>query len=125
MSQTGPLVEKNALFEIGSITKVFTGILLADTILQKKAALNHPISMYLAEETIPANSPLSKITLLEQATHTSRLPRRPSDLLEDGESENLYYHYTREKFILYKDEIVYGSSLKGESNRIFLQKGEQ
>ena len=37
----------NHLFEIGSITKVFTSTLLANLVLEKKVKLNHPIQDYL------------------------------------------------------------------------------
>ena len=115
MSQKGPLVDQNTLFEIGSITKVFTGVILADTVLQKKAALSDPISMYLPEGTLPENSQLSKITLLELATHTSGLPRLPNDLFEDGDSDNPYHHYTREK--LFKYLATFDKNDFGESGK--------
>jgi CubicO group peptidase (beta-lactamase class C family) len=115
MSQTGPLVDEDTLFEIGSITKVFTGILLADTILQKKAALNDPISMFLPEGTIPENSPLSKITLFDLATHTSGLPRLPSDFSVDQNPTSPYNHYTRDRLFKY---------LSGFDGKIFGESGK-
>lgn len=61
-------VSENTLFEIGSITKTFTGILLAQNIIENKMQFNDQIDNN-------ANfSSLSKITLQELATHTSSLP---------------------------------------------------
>lgn len=101
VSQQGPLVDKDTLFEIGSITKVFTGILLADTVLQKKATLSDPIYMYLQEVGVTDDNPIAKITLLELATHTSGLPRLPSDFFKDSDPKNPYDHYTLDKLFQY------------------------
>jgi CubicO group peptidase (beta-lactamase class C family) len=105
MSQTADLVDPETLFEIGSITKIFTGILLADTILQNKAALDDAIVMHLPKGIFQDNNPLARITLLELATHTSGLPRLPSDFSEGSDSENPYKHYTRDKMFEYLSNI--------------------
>lgn len=55
-------------FEIGSLTKVFTAILLADAVRENKVTLASPIGMPFAA---------TKITYLQLATHTSGLPRLP------------------------------------------------
>jgi serine-type D-Ala-D-Ala carboxypeptidase/endopeptidase len=39
--------DQNTVFEIGSITKVFTGILLAETVRRGEVKLDDPISRYL------------------------------------------------------------------------------
>lgn len=105
ISQTGFLVDQKTLFEVGSITKVFTGVLLADTILKKKAALDDPIYMHLPDGTFQAKSPIAKITLLDLATHTSGLPRLPSDFSEGSNLKNPYKHYTRESLLQYLSNI--------------------
>lgn len=61
-------VSENTLFEIGSITKTFTGVLLAENAIENKMRLNDPI------DNNADFSHLSKITLQELATHTSSLP---------------------------------------------------
>jgi serine-type D-Ala-D-Ala carboxypeptidase/endopeptidase len=101
MTEAGPAVDENTLFEIGSITKIFTGILLADTILHKKAALNDIISKHLPKGTISKSSPLAKITLLDLATHMSGLPRLPSDLSKGRKVDNPYKHYSRDLLLKY------------------------
>jgi serine-type D-Ala-D-Ala carboxypeptidase/endopeptidase len=65
---------KKLLFEIGSITKVFTSALLADMVLHQEVHLEDEISKFLGDK-LPANSSAAKITLLQLATHTSGLPR--------------------------------------------------
>jgi CubicO group peptidase (beta-lactamase class C family) len=69
---------EKVLFEIGSINKVFTCLLLAETVNEGKARLDDPIAKYL-----PADfkfEPAAAVITLEQlATHTSGLPRLPAN----------------------------------------------
>lgn len=71
----GPAPDERSLFEIGSVTKVFTGVLLADMHLRGEVDLQDPLSRHLADpgpvwgERAP--------TLLELATHRSGLPNSP------------------------------------------------
>ena len=67
-------------FEIGSMTKVFTALLLADTVRAGKATLEAPIGAPFAPTTI---------TWQQLATHTSGLPRLPGDF-RSGDSANPY-----------------------------------
>jgi CubicO group peptidase (beta-lactamase class C family) len=63
------------LFEIGSITKPFTGVLLADLVLRGEVSLDDPLSRHL-----PSPAPAwrhREPTLLELATHRSALPNTP------------------------------------------------
>jgi D-alanyl-D-alanine-carboxypeptidase/D-alanyl-D-alanine-endopeptidase len=70
----------DTVFEIGSITKLFTGILLAQAALNGEVKLNDPISMYLPEGFTAPEYEGKSITLLDLATHTSGLPRDVYDL---------------------------------------------
>ncbi len=97
----GVMVDENTLYEIGSITKVFTGILLADTVLSGKATLNDSIDLHLPPETLPSDSPLHEVTLLQLATHTSGLPRLPADLAMGIDPEDPYAHYSRARLFAY------------------------
>lgn len=67
---------KNNLYEIGSITKTFTSLLLAKAIVDGKLALNDPIIKYLPD-SVSVNPDLKKITFKHLANHTSGLPRKP------------------------------------------------
>ncbi len=72
-----PLVDPDAVYEIGSITKVFTNILLADMVLKGEVSLDDPVSKYLPS-TVKVPSRNGKvITLLDLATASSGLPRMP------------------------------------------------
>jgi len=64
-------VSENTIFELGSITKTFTGILLADNVMLGKMALLEPIQPYLDK---PHSSMMDKVTYLNVATHSAGLP---------------------------------------------------
>jgi serine-type D-Ala-D-Ala carboxypeptidase/endopeptidase len=71
------MVDGDTIFEIGSISKVFTSLLLADMVNRKEVTLDDPAAKYLPENVkLPERSGKS-ITLLDLSTHTSGLPRLP------------------------------------------------
>ncbi|MDQ8202215.1 serine hydrolase domain-containing protein [Pelagicoccus sp. SDUM812003] len=105
MGTGGPEVDERTLFEIGSITKVFTGILLADTVLQGKAELNDSIGQHLPESVLREDSPLLSVTLLQLATHTAGLPSFPDNRMDDMSAENGLARYTREMMFSYLSEF--------------------
>ncbi len=74
----------DTVFEIGSVTKIFTSLLLADMVQRGEIALTDPVEKYLpAGVKVPERNG-RKITLVDLATHTSGLPFFPSDIpLED------------------------------------------
>lgn len=67
------------LYEIGSITKVFTGILLAQMELDGNVRLEDPLRKYVPSDVELSDS-VGSITLQQLATHTSGLPRLPANL---------------------------------------------
>lgn len=67
-----------SVFEIGSITKTMTGLMLADEIIKNKVSLDDHIDELLPDD-LKLKSPDS-ITLKQLATHTSGLPRLPPNL---------------------------------------------
>lgn len=101
LRKDGEPISSSTLFEIGSITKAFTGILLADAVLSEKASLDDSLDVHLSGFQIDQESPLRTITLKELATHTSGLPRIPANLFEGADQDDPYAHYDSEKLILY------------------------
>jgi len=81
------------VFEIGSISKVFTALILADMINKGEAALDDPAEKYLPEGArMPARGG-RKITLRDLSTHMSALPRLP-DNMPYGDPLDPYADYT-------------------------------
>lgn len=80
-------------FEIGSATKVFTSLLLADMARSGEVALNDPLSKYLPPSVKVPSRDGKQITLVDLSTHTSGLPRMPTDF-SPKDLENPYTDYT-------------------------------
>lgn len=67
-------VKGDTVFEIGSITKTFTGLLLQAMVERGEMKLDDPVAKYLPKsDKVPGRSG-KEITLLQLATHTSGLP---------------------------------------------------
>lgn len=72
--------DDNSVFEIGSITKVFTRLLLVEMVEKGEVSLGDPVAGYLPSNvSVPERNGRS-ITLLDLATHTSGLPRVPENI---------------------------------------------
>lgn len=93
--------DAETIFEIGSVTKVFTGVALAQRVADGKLSLDDPIRKYLpAEVTLPTE--VQGITLKQLATHTAGLPRLPSNLdLSEANAANPYLRYTTKELYEY------------------------
>ena len=65
------------LFELGSLTKIFTSMILADMVVKHEVALDDPIGKYLPPSVKVPSFGGRTITLVDLATHTSGLPRLP------------------------------------------------
>jgi CubicO group peptidase (beta-lactamase class C family) len=65
------------LFEIGSITKVFTGLLLAEAVRRGEVKLDDPANKHLPAELQLKAHEDGPATLLDLATHRSGLPVEP------------------------------------------------
>ena len=83
------------VFEIGSITKVFTGLLLAQAVIEKKTRLESTLSEILGPGQWFADPRVARITLLQLATHTSGLPRLPGNLTGGAVEGDPYAKYDR------------------------------
>ncbi len=74
-----PKPSGRTLFEIGSLTKVFTGTLLAEMHLRGEVDLSDPLSRHLPQRDAPSWRRRAP-TLEELATHRSSLPNTPRPL---------------------------------------------
>ena len=83
----------DTIFEIGSVTKVFTSLLLSDMVQRGEVALSDPVAMYLPADVKMPERGGRVITLVDLATHTSGLPRLPSNL-NPNDPANPYADYT-------------------------------
>ena len=83
----------DSVFELGSITKVFTALLLADMAHRGEVALDDPVAKYLPPQARPRAFDGKPITPLDLATYTSGLPRMPTNF-HPADPRNPYAGYT-------------------------------
>lgn len=91
----------DSIFEIGSITKVFTAVLLAQLRAEGLVSLEDPIRKHFPDGAKVPSRNGKVIRLHHLATHTSGLPRLPSNL-SPRDPDNPYADYRvedLEKFI--------------------------
>jgi CubicO group peptidase (beta-lactamase class C family) len=89
-------LDGNTVFEIGSISKVFTTAILADMVRRGEVKLDDPISKYLPPTVKVPSRGGKQITLLDLATQSSGLPRLPTNL-SPANLDNPYAEYTVQK----------------------------
>ncbi len=89
---------QDVLFEIGSITKVLTGILLADAIAEGKLGLDDTLAQRLPAKFEYAAT--GTVTLKQLATHSSCLPRIPDNMMNAG-GDDPYAQYDRKALFEY------------------------
>jgi CubicO group peptidase (beta-lactamase class C family) len=80
--EEGRAVDEHTVFEIGSVTKVFTALLLAVMAEAGEVTLDEPLADLYPELTLPVRG--RPVTLVDLATHASGLPRLPPGLLRQG-----------------------------------------
>lgn len=92
----------DSIFEIGSMTKTFTGLILAQMAEQGKVEIDDPVRDLLPANTVAKPSG-PEITLLDLATQRSGLPRMPDNFnpsdagnpYADYHAANLYAYLTK------------------------------
>lgn len=82
----------DTIYEIGSVTKTFTALLLADAVQHGEVTLDTPVQKLLPGFTIPKSGEHA-ITLLDLATQSSGLPRLPENM-QPKDASNPYADYT-------------------------------
>jgi len=103
----GILPGNNTIFEIGSISKTFTGTLLAQAVLDKKISLDDDIRNYLPAACAKLELDGKPVLVKHLSNHTSGLPRLTDDLgTTPGYDENdPYKHYTKEMYFNYLSRV--------------------
>lgn len=96
------------VFQIGSISKVFTSTLLADLVKEEKLKLTDPIYKYLKVK----KSKIKEVRLQHLANHTAGFPNMPNNLnLWSG--MNPEKNYTKENLIEYLNQHFIPESKPG------------
>jgi D-alanyl-D-alanine-carboxypeptidase/D-alanyl-D-alanine-endopeptidase len=94
---TGQEVNGDTVFEIGSITKTFTTLLLMDMVERGEMKLEDPVSKYLPKSVRMPAWQGQEITLLNLAAQDSGLPFNADNILDTDDGDNPFANYTVEK----------------------------
>src|SRR5215813_6807575 len=73
-------LDGDTIFEIGSVSKVFTSLVLADMVQRHEVKLDDPALAYLPEHVNVSQRSGTPISLLDLSTHRSGLPPFPTNL---------------------------------------------
>jgi len=80
-------VTRDTLFDLASVTKIFTTTLLANEVKTGKVKLSDPIVKYLPDLSTSKTLPVDHVTLLNLATHTASFPRTVEEFDVDKDDE--------------------------------------
>ncbi len=89
-------VTDSTVFEIGSLGKLFTSLLLSVAATGRELSLDDPVQTAFGKAVTLPTDGKSQITYRSLANHRSSLPRLPDDLLETADMANPYAHYDQE-----------------------------
>ncbi|HZZ26879.1 MAG TPA: serine hydrolase [Pirellulales bacterium] len=87
-------INGDTIFEIGSITKTFTTLLLEEMVDRGDMKLDDPVAKYLPKSVKVPSHNGKEITLRDLATQSSGLPFNPTNL---SSGANLFADYSAEK----------------------------
>lgn len=97
-------IDDNTIFEIGSISKVFTSLILADMVIHDEVNLDDSIDKFLPETVQTPSFDGRNITLLDLSTHTSGLPIMPNYPLNPDLDKK--YEYSKDGIYEYLSDFV-------------------
>lgn len=104
--------DEHTLFEIGSITKTFTALALADMAARGEVSLAQPVEELLPPDVKVPRRGEGPITLEHLATHSSGLPRMPSNFAPANPLDP-YADYTQDRLYAY---LTKRAERKGKSD---------
>ena len=85
---------EKTIFEIGSVTKTFTSLLLANAVVHRQVHLADPVNKYLNGRKPLLSSGGASITLQHLSNHTAGLPRLPENIFSGSVNpRDPYQHY--------------------------------
>ena len=113
-----------SIFEIGSLTKVFTASLLQILVDEGRIDYQNTLSDYI--DTIHLHPSLHEVTIWSLATHTSGLPRLPTNFSESNtDANNPFKYYTDadlQRFLLEYHLLQKGTYLYSQVNYVLIEK---
>lgn len=93
----------HTLYELGSVSKVYTSLLFADAIQRREVELDTPLAELLPPGVTAPTKDKVAITLRHLALHTAGLPRVPPTVAQQGEQPDPYAKFDEDA--LYRDLV--------------------
>ncbi len=118
-------VSKNTIFELGSVTKTFTGMVLANHIISGRTQLSEPIHPYLGG---PHSKSIGQVTYLQLATHVSGFPfnarKLPYNASASFANRVRYYYYLKTSSLAFSpsSQMLYSNFAYGVLGRLLAKK---
>ena len=110
-------VDAASIFELGSISKPLTGLILHTLIAEGKISLDDPANKFLPKNAQLPKVKGSDILIRHLVTHTSCLPRMPANFNPPAtEATNPYNYYSEKELIQYIPQITTGECELGKAN---------
>lgn len=105
---TYTLPDRHSLYEIGSISKTFTAVILAHAINQDRIKLDDDIRKYLSGNYPNLQFEGTPIKIIDLCNHTSGLPGLPENFEDHAgyEENNPYLNYSKEMIGEYLENFV-------------------
>ncbi|WP_326595766.1 serine hydrolase domain-containing protein [Streptomyces sp. NBC_01803] len=107
-----PAVGTDTPFALGSVTKTFTALLLAELAARGDVRYADPIESYLPAGAAPRRGGGPPITLLDLATHSGGLPHLPRNVYRRG-----LRHWLADPYARYRAEDLYRATARLRSRR--------
>ena len=111
--EKGEAVNEHTIYEIGSITKTFTALLLALAVGEGEVNLDDPVQKFMPDGVTIATYDDKVITLAHLSDHTSALPRMPTNF-EPSDPSNPYKDYTREDLYEFLNDVELSRNVGSE-----------
>jgi len=93
------------IFEIGSVTKVFTATLISTLVKEGKMSLEDPVNNYIPLDF--QNPRLTKLTISDLIHHQSGFPKRPAFFgKKEKDLRSPYAHYTYADLLKYYRDYI-------------------
>jgi CubicO group peptidase (beta-lactamase class C family) len=105
-SGAGARADRDTLFEIGSIGKVFTALILADMVNRHEVSLDDPAEKYLPKGHHMPQRNGRQITLRDLSTHRSGLPRMTDDMGRADGVDDPFAGYGEDKLLAFLDRYT-------------------
>ena len=99
----GAKVDRNTLFAIGSMSEVFTGLILADMVNKGEVSLDDPAAKYLPKGHHMPERGGRQITLRDLATQRSGLPGMVDDMGAVDSADGPFRDYGEAKLLAFLD----------------------